>query len=476
MRPSPDRGAFACAAMGETMGKAAKSKQARRLAGPDRHLPDPAVPVPPGRVLDRAAMTVALPRQAHFWHTLGGRTLQCDLCYRACVLRPGETGWCRYRRNVAGAVDLPDHGVLARSQPLTLGYQGGIHTFLPGARAEGIGGTRCTARCAFCTSADVVWAPEKIPWQRDQPRALGTDGTWYYLMKAVLHPEAVIAHARRRGARAIVLAENEPLLSFEYTYDVARLAKAAGLAVVVYSNGFSTPEVVRAIAPYVDAVDVGIKGSLDEEFYATRMRSPGGPDAVRRALQEWRDAGVGHLLISDLIATRFQQTDTAQEAASASLYAWIVAELGPHTPVMLGHMHPPAGGHADLRYLLPGRIEETIAYQERVAASYARAVAAGLAYAHESSSDDRIHCHNCGGLLLERHAPATPDGSTCPYELIGSTEDRCVMFQGGCDCWSHSQHVTDGRCDHCGVAVPIVTLPLAELAAFRATIAGQHPA
>ncbi len=458
------------------MGKAAKLKQARRVVGPERHLPDPAVPVPAGRLVDREAMTVALPRPANFWHELGGRTVQCDLCYRACVLKGGETGWCGYRRNVAGALDLPDHGVLSRSQPLTLGYMGGIHTFLPGARAEGKGGTRCTARCSFCTSADIVWQPEKIKWQRDQAQALGTDGSWYYLTKAMLHPQVVIAHARQRGARALVFAENEPLLSFEFTYDCARLAKEAGVAVVIYSNGFSEPAVIRALAPFVDAVDVGIKGSLDPAFYATKMRSPGGDEAVKRALVAWREAGVGHLLISDLIATRFQQADAVQEAASAALYAWIAAELGPHTPVMLGSMHPPDGQRSDVQYLLPRRLDEVLLYQDRIAASYARARAAGLVYTHESSSREAIHCHNCGGLLLERHAPATPDGSTCPYELIGETEDKCVMFQGGCDCWSHTQHVTDGHCDHCGVAVPLVTLPRAELDAFRAGTAAKQAA
>ena len=470
------------------MGKAAKLNAARRAAEAGagatatvarptaRHLPDPATPVPSGRVLDREKMTVALPRPANFWHELGGRTIQCDLCYRGCVLKPGESGWCNFRRNVAGTMQIPEHGVLARSQPLTLGYLGGVHTYLPGARAEGIGGVNCTARCAFCTSANIAWAPEKIPWQQGQPRALGTDGTWFYQMKAMLHPEAVIAHARQRGARAVVLAENEPLLSFEYSFDVARLAKDAGLHVLLYSNGFSSPAVIRAIAPFVDAVDLGIKGSLDPEFYATRMRSPGGEEAVKRSLLAWRAADIPHLLISDLIGTRFQQSDEAQEAASFSLYAWIAAELGPLTPLMLGHMHPPAGGHSELRYLLPGRIEETIRYQYRIAASYARSQEAGLRYVHESSSREAIHCHSCGGLLLERHAPTTPDGTLCPLEPIGSTEDRCTMFQGGCNCWSHTQHVTDGRCDHCGTDVPIVTLPLDELAAFRATIAGNRPA
>jgi len=433
------------------MGKAAKLKLARRLAGPDPHRPDPALPVPPGRVLDRQVMTVALPRPAAFWRALPGRALQCDLCYRACVLKPGETGWCGYRRNVAGAVDLPDHGVLARSQPLTLGYMGGIHTYLPSVRAEAVGGTRCTARCAFCTSADVVWQPGRIPWQGGHKAALGTEGTWYYLHKAILHPEAVIANAHKRGARAIVFSENEPLLSFEYTYDVARLAQAAGLRVVVYTNGFSTPEAIAALALFVDAVDVGIKGSLDPTFYERKMRAPGATEAVRASLLAWREAGV-YLLISDLIATQYQQDDATQEAASAALYAWIGANLGPHTPVMLGHMHPPDGQKSDVRYLLPRSQAALLRYRERVVASYDRARAAGLAYAHESSSREALTCHNCGGLLLERHAPATPDGALCPRG------DDCTMFQGGCDCWSHTQHVTDSRCDHCGVAVPIVTL------------------
>ncbi len=71
------------------MGKAAKLNAARRLSGPDPHLPDPTVPVPPGRITDRDKLTVALPRPANFWHVPGGRTLECDLCYRACVLKPG---------------------------------------------------------------------------------------------------------------------------------------------------------------------------------------------------------------------------------------------------------------------------------------------------------------------------------------------------------------------------------------------------
>jgi len=458
------------------MGKQARLNAARRAAeqatGAVATVARPA-PLPPRPAIEPWAidkdLRVTPTRRAMFARPLPRKRVACDLCFKQCEIGPGESGWCGYRRNDNGQMAIPEHGLLARSQRLILGYQGGIHTFLPGAPALGVGATRCTARCSFCTSANVVWAPEQIAWLTHE-QGPGTDADLYYRAKGYFHPEAVLANAQDRQAKAIVFAENEPTLSYEYTYDVARLAKSAGLKTIIYTNGFTSPAAIRKLAPHIDAVDVGIKGSLDETFYVTRMRSPGGPGAVRRALQEWRAAGVGHLLISDLIATRFMQSDDAQEAASAALYAWIVAHLGPHTPVMLGHLHPPDGQHSQQQYLLPDRLEELLLYRDRIAATHARAQAAGLAYAHESNTDDRINCHNCGGLLLERHAPATPDGSTCPYELIGSTEDRCVMYQTYCNCWSHTQHVTDSRCDHCGATVPIVTLPAAELAAFRATI------
>ncbi len=70
----------------------------------------------------------------------------------------------------------------------------------------------------------------------------------------------MIANAPARQAKAVVFAENEPTLSYEFTYDVARLAKSEVLRVDVYGNGFSAPAAIRKLAPYVDAVDIGIKG------------------------------------------------------------------------------------------------------------------------------------------------------------------------------------------------------------------------
>ncbi len=239
---------------------------------------------------------------------LNAEAVRLDVTDRSAVAAlPGRTGPVDVLFNGAGVVH--DGAILACSEDdwafafelnVTAMYRM-IRTYLPGAPALGVGGIRYTARCAFCTSANVVWAPDKLPWFGGRGRASGQNRDWYYAAKGVVHPEAVLQLAWERGALALVFSENEPALSVEYTLDVARLAKAEGLRVVLYSNGFSEPAVVRKLAPHVDAVDLGIKGSLDPDFYARLMRSPGATEAVKRSLLEWHAAGV-HLRVSDLIA------------------------------------------------------------------------------------------------------------------------------------------------------------------------------
>jgi hypothetical protein len=204
---------------------------------------------------------------------------------------------------------------------------------------------------------------------------------------------------------------------------------------------FLPPAVIQKIAPYVDAVDVGVKGSLGENFYTRFMRAPGGAEAVKAALRAWRDAGV-YLLISDLIANHKMQDDEAHTAAQDRFYAWIAEALGPHTSLLIGHMHAPAD--ADKLLVPPGT---EAAYMARFDAAYERAHAAGLAYAFNSYTQERMDCHNCGELLLQLRGESHCAGS-----------DDCTMFRPiGCDCFGHEEHVTGGRCDHCGAAVPIVT-------------------
>lgn len=450
------------------MGKASKRKQTRREMPPDAHLPDPNRHIQPW-MNDPATMQVQPARAAEFWRASPGRRVACDLCYRRCELQPGEHGWCGYRFNLNGRMQLGKHahGVVSCMVRQQRGYQvDPFLTYKPGATSLFIGGTHCTAGCVFCMSKEITWQPERVPWLRGEMG--GATDAPLYEGRAVIHPGGVIELARQWGCSQIEFGINEPLLSWEFTFDVARLAKRAGLDVVVETNGFSTPAAVDHLAPFVDAVDVGIKGHLDPGFYAKRMRSGEAPEAVKAAILAWKRAGV-HLIIGDLVPPPRWMTDDEAETAARALYRWIADEVGPQTPVLITQIMTPgpqvSGERMKFGGLLLGRdatADDEQHYNWRRVRALAIARECGLVYAHPKDGTP-ICCHACGGILLH-----IPD----PCMLC----NPCTMPTNFCSIWTHEQHVTDSRCDHCGVAVPIQTLSADELAATWEQVAqsAQH--
>ena len=430
------------------MGKKAQQRRAAREA--ERSTTSALHGIP--RWSQDSAGQVVATRPPAFWHSAPGGAVDCTLCYRRCRIEPGAAGWCDYRANQGGRLVLPEHGVLARCQRQMLGLRGGIRTFLPGARALALGLTRCTAGCSFCSSAAIVHNPETLGWLGDRRRGIGTSGGWHYV-KSMLHPQGIIQLAQEWRARAVVFAENEPLLSWEYTYDVARLARKAGLKVVIYTNGFSSVRAIEQLAPFVDAVDLGIKGSLDPDFYAVHMRSPGAVEHVKAAALAWRAAGVS-LILSDLIPAAHLQDDDRQQAAQTALYAWAAETLGEHTPILIGPMVRPELIRGavemtdDRSVFLKGRDQSDESYAGRIAAAWGRARQAGLAYAHVLGYDTPLPCHSCGAPLLQIDAPAACGAP----DMHGA----CSMFTHYCDCWRVHCGAHKSRCIACGAAVPIV--------------------
>jgi pyruvate formate lyase activating enzyme len=396
-----------------------------------------------GRVMDRPL------HKAEFWKKSTQRRIECTLCYRRCKLKNGETGWCDYRRNVNGKIELLDHGVLARAQRQILAYGGGVSTFDPGALAMGIGGIKCTAGCLFCYNGNLVWDPEKLPWVQGE-RQPGLASGWY-LRRAMLHPAGALKLAQDARCTHLVYADNEPLLSWEYTHDCCRLGKANGLKNVIYTNGFSETPAIDALAPYVDCVDVGVKGSLSEPFYAKWMKAPGAIERVKQSILAWKKHKHIRVVISDLIATPTMQPDDEFEQAATALYKWLAETFG-QIDLMLGVMHRRAGMPNQMQPLIPpgdGPLEH---YAGRYHQALAIARACGNHYAHHMTGEGfALTCHNCGALLLK----------TLPGPCQYAPCQRHFYF---CTCWSHEQNVTDQHCDQCGARVPITTLSPAELA------------
>ena len=82
-------------------------------------------------------------------------------------------------------------------------------------------------------------------------------------------PEELVYAAKRaksRGNIGLAFTYNEPLVGWEFVRDAASMAHEAGLINVMVTNGTAEPEILEALLPYIDAMNVDLKG-FTEHYY-----------------------------------------------------------------------------------------------------------------------------------------------------------------------------------------------------------------
>ena len=122
--------------------------------------------------------------------------------------------------------------------------------FFPGSSCLSLGSWGCNFHCRHCQNWEISFATP------EQAELLSHD----------LAPEDAVALALRLGSQGMAFTYNEPAIWLEYALDCARLAKDAGLYTVFVTNGFSTPEALDLIGPYLDAFRVDVKGFTDDLY------------------------------------------------------------------------------------------------------------------------------------------------------------------------------------------------------------------
>jgi pyruvate-formate lyase-activating enzyme/SAM-dependent methyltransferase len=174
--------------------------------------------------------------------------MKCTYCERVCEISENENGYCRNYRNDQGNLteNYPDaylniYPVSSESIPMLHFYPNSVFLLI-----STIG---CNFTCEGCIS-------------RFQTTRKGT-------LQDILNshtPEEIIALARESACRGITFCLNEPVVSLPTFLRVARAAKNAGLLVGCSSNGYMTPETLQGMIPYLDFVNIGLKGSTDERY------------------------------------------------------------------------------------------------------------------------------------------------------------------------------------------------------------------
>jgi pyruvate formate lyase activating enzyme len=236
--------------------------------------------------------------------------ITCDICMHACMLAEGRTGRCRARRNVGGRNVCDNYGRLT-SLAMDPIEKKPLRCFYPGSMILSVGSYGCNLSCPFCQNSSISMADQ------DQVQ-------WTY----VPAEELAGLIERQPDNLGIAFTYNEPLISWEYLADVARIVKPKGFKVVAVTNGSVSHHVLEQILPWVDAMNIDLKGGT--EFY----RKIGGS---RSLVEETISAAAKrcHVEVTKLIIP--QENDSLQEMAADA--AWL-ASIDPEMPLHISRYFP----------------------------------------------------------------------------------------------------------------------------------------
>ena len=178
---------------------------------------------------------------------------RCEVCFRRCEIAEGRTGFCGARGVRDGVVKAVNYGKIT-SLALDPIEKKPLSRFFPGSRILSVGSYGCNLRCPFCQNYEISWS----------------DAAWRYERRAKsMLPEELVdlaAGLRSSGNIGIAFTYNEPLIGYEFVLDTARNAKERGLKNVLVTNGTAQLSVLEKLGPYIDAMNIDLKGFTDRYY------------------------------------------------------------------------------------------------------------------------------------------------------------------------------------------------------------------
>lgn len=253
-------------------------------------------------------------QEAMFYNKAKGKEAQCYLCAHNCKIALGQFGFCGVRQNIQGVLNTLVYAevIAANVDPIE---KKPLYHFLPGSMSFSIATKGCNFRCGFCQN-----------WQISQVSGQDNAREVYKLM-----PERIVEEAKKNHCQSISYTYTEPTIFFEYAYDIAKVAKQAGLKNIFVTNGYMSREALETISPYLDAANIDLK-SFREKFYVENCKGHLQPvlDSIKLA----KKLGVW-IEITTLIIPGYN--DSVSELSDI---AGFIASVGKDIPWHISRFHP----------------------------------------------------------------------------------------------------------------------------------------
>ncbi|MCX7957108.1 MAG: AmmeMemoRadiSam system radical SAM enzyme [Endomicrobia bacterium] len=254
-------------------------------------------------------------KEALFWQKFDNqeKTLQCLLCPRECILKPGKVGYCTVRINIDGELYTLTYNNVVSIAVDPIEKKPVYHT-LPGTKSFSLATAGCNLRCIHCQNWEISQRPISE-------------------IKAYkISPKEIVKMAIESESKSISYTYTEPIIFYEYMLDVAKEAKKYNLKNVMVTSGYINLQPLDELTKYIDVFRVDLKG-FSEEFY--KKLALGKLQPVLEVLKYLKKKGVFIEVVNLIIPTMNDNPKQIKEMCK-----WIKENLGDETPLFFSRFYP----------------------------------------------------------------------------------------------------------------------------------------
>lgn len=296
--------------------------------------------------------------------------LRCEICPRNCNLSVGQFGFCKIRFNNGEKIVCCCDGY-ASGFAIDPIEKKPLYHFYPNSKALSFGLFGCNLGCNFCQNYHI----SKIGFD---PR------------KSVkVTPEQIVNSALHYGCKSIAYTYNEPIISFENTTKIAKIAKDNGVKNVVVSAGYISKKCRSDFFENIDAVNIDLK-AFSEKFYAENCMAHLEP-VLETIKYVWFETPVELELTTLLIPDENDSEDELKRE-----FDWIANNISNEVPVHISAFHP--------AYKMLNKNRTSV---EKIILACNIAKECGLKFVYSGNIADELssttYCPKCKFKLIERN-------------------------------------------------------------------------
>jgi pyruvate formate lyase activating enzyme len=285
----------------------------------------------------------------------------CELCPHNCRIGEGKRGICGAREARGGVLYAVNFGGVTSASLDPIEKKPLFH-FKPGSFILSVGSFGCNFKCGFCQNYSI-----------SQYEAKNERVTPEELISTALHSE---------DNTGIAFTYNEPLIGYEFLYEVCEKAKGSPLDLVLVTNGYVNSEPLEKLLPLINAVNIDLK-AFTNKFYKEVCFGD-----LNTILQNIKAANSRcHVEITTLLVNGYN--DSEEEVRS--LAKWL-SEVNPDIPLHFSRYYPTYKFDAEAT-----PVERVISSRE-IAREYMHYVYVG----NVVGVDNNTYCPKCGEKIVQR--------------------------------------------------------------------------